>query len=117
MSDPRLRTITESAWQRDVVSHAERAGFLVYFIPDGMWRRAFKSGIPQQLGNRGFPDLVLVGNGKVLYRELKRHGGRLSEHQERWRDALLAAGADWDCWWPGDLDTKVIPALWGSEAA
>ena len=85
---------------------------MVYFIPDAMWRRAFVSGIPQDLGNRGFPDLVLVRGPRLLFRELKKEGGRLSEHQEQWRDALLDAGADWELWTPGQLDDRVIPTLW-----
>ena len=111
-----LKSLTEAAWQATVIGHAQRAGWLVYCIPDTMWRRAFSKGVPQNnLGNRGFPDLVLVGHGQVLFRELKRHNGTLSEFQEMWRDALLAAGADWDCWWPLDLDELVIPTLWGER--
>jgi hypothetical protein len=112
-----LTSLSEEAWSNTVVGHAQRAGWMVYLIPDAMWRRAFTKGIPQKnLGNRGFPDLVLVGHGKVLFRELKRHGGKLSPFQVIWRDALLENGADWDCWWPLDLDAKVIPELWGDRA-
>lgn len=52
---------------------------------------------------KGFPDLVLVGPGGVLYRELKAEAGRLEPAQKRWRDALQAAGADWAVWRPSDL--------------
>lgn len=50
---------------------------------------------------KGFPDLVLVGS-RVLWRELKSDRGRLDADQLRWRDVLLAAGADWDVWRPAD---------------
>lgn len=101
----------EVDWQRCVVNHAQRAGWLVYFIPDAMWRRAFKSKIPQHLGDRGFPDLILVKD-RVLFRELKRNTGKLSEHQKIWREAIINAGGDYDVWRPENLDTKVIPTLW-----
>jgi hypothetical protein len=48
----------------------------------------------------GFPDLVMVGHGRVIYAELKAERGRLSPDQERWRDSLLEAGADWRLWRP-----------------
>lgn len=111
-----LKAISESAWQKTVVGHALRAGWLTYYIPDAMWRRAFVSGIPQDLGNRGFPDLICVRGSCVLFRELKKIGGRLSEHQILWRDALLEAGADWALWTPADLD-EVIATLWQGAMA
>lgn len=42
----------------------------------------------------GFPDFVVVAKGKVLFIELKRvKGGKISEAQQEWIDALCAAGA------------------------
>ena len=106
----------EHAWQKTVLEHATRAGWLVWYIPDVMWRRAFVNHTPMEFGDRGFPDLLLVKGDRIIYRELKAKGGKLSEYQEKWRDALLAAGADWDVWFPVDLDDKVIPTLWGHDA-
>lgn len=111
--NPALKAMSEREWQAAVIAHARQAGFMVYYIPDAMWRRAFASGIPQALGDRGFPDLVLVGQGRLCLRELKKEGGRLSEHQIVWRDALLSAGVDWAVWYPSDLDDVVIPDLYG----
>ena len=42
----------------------------------------------------GFPDLVLVGGGKVIFAEMKAVGGRVSRVQADWLDDLKAAGAD-----------------------
>nr|PZM91078.1 MAG: VRR-NUC domain-containing protein [Thermocrispum agreste] len=52
---------------------------------------------------RGFPDLVIVGAERVIYRELKSARGRLSAEQRAWLDALVRAGQDADVWRPGDL--------------
>jgi hypothetical protein len=115
-----LRQITEAQGSKVVSDHAQRAGWLVFFIPDRMWRQVFATSYGQHvgIGTRGFPDMVLVSaTGRLLFRELKREGKRndLSEHQVRWRDALIAAGADWDLWTPSDLDAKVIPTLWATS--
>lgn len=58
----------------------------------------------------GFPDLVLVNptRGRLLFRELKTPGGRLSPEQTQWRYALLAAGADYAIWRPDDLHDDTV---------
>jgi hypothetical protein len=59
--------------------------------------------------NQGFPDLMIVGPGGAIFRELKTlagmgPGGGLRHDQMIWRDRLKAAGEDWDIWTPADLD-------------
>ena len=56
----------------------------------------------------GFPDLVIVGAERVIYRELKSDRGRLSAEQRAWLDALGRAGQDADVWRPGDLYSERI---------
>ncbi len=70
----------------------------------------------------GFPDIVAChagcgpdGQGRVLYAELKTARGRLSAAQRRWRDALLAAGADWRLWRPADWP-RLVATLRGNDA-
>ncbi|GIV03679.1 MAG: hypothetical protein KatS3mg015_2509 [Fimbriimonadales bacterium] len=46
----------------------------------------------------GFPDLVLVGHGRILYREIKTERGRLRPEQTAWIAALREAGADAGVW-------------------
>lgn len=58
--------------------------------------------------NRGFPDLMIIGPGGVLYRELKSAAGMdpgrgLRPDQTTWKYRLLAAGLDWAIWMPRDL--------------
>lgn len=64
-------------------------------------------------GNKGFPDLLVIGPGGALYRELKTMngmgpGGGLRPDQTVWRDRLLAGGQDWAVWTPHDLETGRI---------
>lgn len=62
----------------------------------------------------GFPDLVMAGQGRCLYRELKTMRGRLAPMQGRWRDALHAAGADWALWRPCDWP-QIVATLRGDR--
>lgn len=50
----------------------------------------------------GFPDLVIVGAGRVLFRELKTAAGRLTAEQRAWLADLTRAGCDADVWRPND---------------
>ena len=58
----------------------------------------------------GFPDLVIVGNGRVLYRELKVGRNALSAEQAEWLEALRAAGQDAGVWTDTDWSSGVIEA-------
>lgn len=53
---------------------------------------------PVQADGRGFPDLVVVGHGRVLWRELKVGRNTLSDEQAAWLEALRAAGQDAGVW-------------------
>lgn len=65
-------------------------------------------------GLQGFPDLVIVGRGGVLYRELKMPGKDLDPklHQTTWAAALLVAGADYKIWRPDDWN-EIVETLTG----
>lgn len=90
-----------------MVELARWCGWSVFFVPDGLYRKLFgpKRGRPiEDMGDAGFPDLVLCRSGVVAYRELKVGRNALSPQQEVWRDKLLAAGADWAEWRPEQWD-------------
>lgn len=65
-----------------------------------------------QQGHAGFPDLVLVRNGRVMFLELKSDKGQLSEDQWAWHKALPipSHSVDVRVVRPGDLD-DVIESL------
>lgn len=98
-----------------VMRAAELKGWRAYHVRDS------KRGIVQGPGCEGFPDIVLLGGGwppRLLFVELKREKGRLSEDQSMWRYGLEAAGADWRLWRPSswaDIEATLepIPALSG----
>jgi hypothetical protein len=51
----------------------------------------------------GFPDEVLVGRRRMLYRELKQQGKKPTAAQQKWLDRLQALGHDVGVWRPEDL--------------
>ena len=78
-----------------VVEACQRLGLRVYHTFDA--RRS----------EPGFPDLVIVGR-RVLFRELKVKGRKLTPAQWAWGMALDDAEADWELWTDQDWDSGHI---------
>lgn len=94
--------IPESAWQSRVTDYATLMGWAWYHTRDS--RRS-----PE-----GYPDLTLVRD-RVVFAELKSERGRLTRDQERWRDRLCGAGAEWYLWRPSDWG-EVVRVLGRGQA-
>lgn len=86
-----IEMLTEKQWQKQVVELARTLGWTVYHTFDS--RRS----------QPGFPDLVLVRD-RVIYVELKREQGKLTDAQAGWLDRLNRAGAETYCWRPHDWE-------------
>ena len=50
----------------------------------------------------GYPDWCCSGRNGVLFRELKRQGGRTTPDQDAWLDSFAANGLDAGVWRPSD---------------
>jgi hypothetical protein len=105
------RDMTEAELVNRIVEHCRGTGWLVMHQRPAV-NRSGRWSTPIQ-GVKGFPDLVLAPTPRgprkpltprlgVLIVECKTEKGRLEPEQIRWRDALLAAGADWRLWRPMD---------------
>jgi hypothetical protein len=84
----------EKDLQESVREMAMKLGYLVYHTHDS--RRS----------EPGYPDLTIVGHGRLLVRELKRQSdrlGRVTPKQREWLAALADAGVDAGVWRPADL--------------
>lgn len=88
-----LADLTEKEWQRQVVELCQTLG----------WRKAYHT-FDSRRSASGFPDLVLVRD-RVIYLELKREQGKLSDAQKSWLRALLAAGQEAFVVRPRDLES------------
>lgn len=69
-----------------------------------VWYHTYSS----QRSNAGFPDIVAVRRERLIFIELKTAKGKLSQAQERWRDALFQTQA-WKMWPP---DRAVCPEVY-----
>ena len=85
--------MTERQFQSQVISAAKQLGWThIYHTHDS--RRSAP----------GFPDLVLVKTGRIVFAELKAEKGRVSEAQKSWIAALRLAGCTAFVWRPSDWD-------------
>ena len=85
--------LSERAFQRQVVELAALMGWRTYHTYDS--RRS----------NPGFPDLVLFRAPRVVFAELKRQNGRMTDAQRAWAEELAeCAGVEYYLWRPSDWD-------------
>jgi hypothetical protein len=68
----------------------------------------FHSGDSRRDSCAGFPDLVIAGQGGVIWREIKSERGRLRPEQLDWLSRLAQGGADAAIWRPSDMTSGRI---------
>ncbi len=84
-------TVSEIDFQKQVIDYAHLKGWRVAHFR-GAWSKDGKRYVtPVGADGKGFPDLVLVRKGELLFAELKSQNGKLSAEQETWRFALDTA--------------------------
>lgn len=97
-----IETLTEREFQSAVIELARMFKWRLAHFRPGKDRRG-KWSTPMS-GDVGFPDLVLVGYGRVIFAELKAQDGAVRPEQREWLADLLLAGAETYLWRPSDLD-------------
>ena len=54
---------------------------------------------------RGYPDITLIRPPRLIFAELKREKGKLTESQEEWAELLKACpGVEYYIWKPSDIE-------------
>lgn len=95
---PPMNDASERLFQDQVKQIFQMNGWLVFhptphLVRQGVWRS----------DGKGFPDLCCAHIKRgVLFAELKADGGRMSAHQELWRDQL-DPHVEYYLWRPKDL--------------
>jgi hypothetical protein len=56
-----------------------------------------------QRSAKGWPDWVIIGPRKIIFRELKSEHGTLTPEQKQVGEMLQRAGQNWRVWRPSDL--------------
>ncbi len=94
--------MTGREFEDQIIRLARVHGYLVHHQrpmqrADGQWR----SGIS---GDKGFPDLVLCGRGRVMFRECKVGRAKTTPEQFQWLMGMSDAGLDAKVWRPEMMD-------------
>ena len=91
----------ERDWQAYIIRRARAAGWRCYHTYDS--RRS----------EPGFPDLVCVRPGRLVFAELKTTHGRVTEAQSEWLDALRQTGQAEVYLWRLPADQAELEAVLG----
>ena len=85
--------MSEADWQRRVMDTARLTGWMcAHFRPAKTQRGRW---VTPMAGDKGFPDLVLAKDGRLLLAELKTDKGRPTLEQQAWLAELGAHGRLW----------------------
>jgi hypothetical protein len=89
---------TEKEFQQQVCELAKILGWTIAHFAPALTKHGWRT--PARVDGAGFPDLVLTGRGRTIFRELKTDRGRLSDDQKAWQTLLKRNGADVAVWRP-----------------
>lgn len=102
----RDRALLEADWQHQLTDAAEALGWSwVHFRP-ARTARGWVTPVEGPLG-AGWPDLVLIGHGRVVLVEVKRELAKTSPGQDWVQDLLRENGCEVYTWRPSDLEDAV----------
>lgn len=96
-----LRGITEAQFMATVIDAATNLGYRVH-------HERFSVG-----SRPGFPDLVIMGKGRVIFAELKDDRRKPTPAQQEYLDYLRSEGIDAYLWRPSDWDDIEDILKWG----
>ena len=92
---PRLKPMTEHELLAETIKLCEQLGLLYHHCPDGRGCR----------GQRGLPDLIVLGGNGLAMLELKSADGEPSADQALWAWTLHKIGATYALMQPLQLET------------
>jgi len=93
--------------QKGVIDVARILGYRVSAFRPAQTSKGWRTAVQ---GDVGWPDLCIVGHGRILFRELKVGRNTLSAEQVEWIRALEEAGSDVGVWTDVDWLSGLIEA-------
>ena len=81
---------------------------LLRAMPELVWHHCGSSQLCA--GQRGMPDLLVIGPRRLIWREPKGDTTPLRRQQRDFGQALIAAGQSWGLWRPDDMASGRITA-------
>ena len=94
--------LTEAQFQRQITEYAEMCGWSWAHFRPAETSKGWRTPVSGPLG-AGFPDLVLVRDGRLMFMEVKRAGGQATPAQNQVMRVLAEAAEvyivqpkDWD---------------------
>lgn len=96
--------IAETAFLGQVLELAAILGWEGAHFRPAQTARGWRTAVQGSLG-KGWPDLVLARkrDGRLIFAELKAHGGKLTSEQERVLN-VLGQAAEIHVWYPADFE-------------
>lgn len=99
--------MTEAQLTTGVIDTARRLGYIAaHFRTSRTTSGGYSTAV--QGDGKGYPDLTLVGRGRVLFAELKVGKGKLRPEQEMWGDLIKINGGEWHLWTDADWNSGAI---------
>ena len=110
VNDDGISLLSEAAFQEQVIALARSLHYRVAHFRKVRVQR--KNGsthweTPVAADGKGFPDLLIVGRGRVFAMELKKHPNVPSIEQLQWIEAMSAAGIDADVYYTDEMERIV----------
>lgn len=101
--------MTEDELFTEMIERMDTWGWTWMHIPDRLYKLAAKQARwDAMFGAKGFPDLILLRNERIIAAELKRQNAEPRPEQRAWLQAFEDAGAETYIWKPLDLLDQTI---------
>ena len=99
--------ITESEFLGQVIDLAHIYGWKCVHFRPAMTSKGWRTAV--QADGKGFPDLFMIRENRIIFAELKSDNGKLSSEQVDWLNALQPVGEVF-IWKPEDFE-QIIDIL------
>lgn len=105
--------MSEKDLERAIAEMARFLGFMVFHARPAQTNKGWRT--PVAYDGKGFPDLTLVGNERVIFLEIKTEIGKVSPDQSRWSEQIIQSGAEYFLLRPSDWTSGLVDKILGAS--